>query len=196
MLNVEVLQQLQAVWEAGEEHDRQEMAHEERWRMITPDTGKFLYQLARAGAARRIVEIGTSCGYSTLWLALAAKVGQGHVTSLDVSQERQAQAAANLQAFGLDPLVSLQCTEARGWLAALEASPVDFLFLDADRSRYIELWPQIQRVLRPGGVVVMDNALSHPEECAPFIAEVQATDGYVAATYAIGKGQFVILKDE
>ena len=70
------------------------------------------------------------------------------------------------------------------------------MFLDADRGRYTDLWQQIQRVLRPGGLVVMDNALSHPEECAPFIEQVHATEGYLAQTYPIGKGQFVILKDQ
>lgn len=196
MLNGEILQQLQTLWVQGEAHDQQAASRDEKWLMITPDTGKFLYQLARAGAARRIVEIGTSSGYSTLWLALAAKAGQGHVTSLDTSDNKLQLAQNNLQAFGLEPLVSLQCVEAGSWLSALEASPVDFLFLDADRSRYTDLWHQIKRVLRPGGVLVMDNALSHPDECAPFIQQVLATDGYLAETYPIGKGQFVILKDE
>jgi len=196
MLNSEILQQLQALWQQGEEHDQSAMEHSDKWLMITPDTGKFLYQLVRASAARRIVEIGTSSGYSTLWLALAAKAGQGHVTSLDTSAEKQQQAQANLQGFGVEHLVNLQCAEAGKWLAALEASPVDFLFLDADRGRYTDLWQQIQRVLRPGGLVVMDNALSHPEECAPFIEQVHATEGYLAQTYPIGKGQFVILKDQ
>jgi predicted O-methyltransferase YrrM len=196
MLNSDILQQLHTIWQQGEAHDQQAATHADKWLMITPDTGTFLYQLARAGAARRIVEIGTSSGYSTLWLALAAKAGQGHVTSLDTSDDKLQLARANLERFGVEPLVSLQCVEAGHWLSALEASPVDFLFLDADRSRYADLWHQIQRVVRPGGIIVMDNALSHPDECAAFIALVQQTEGYLAQTYPIGKGQFVILKDE
>jgi predicted O-methyltransferase YrrM len=196
MLSSSLLQQLHQAWLDGEEHDRQITDRAERWSMITPDTGKFLYQLARAGAARRIVEIGTACGYSTIWLALAAKISQGHVTSLDISDNKLALATEHLQAFGVEHLVSLQRADAARWLSALEASPVDFMFLDADRSRYTDLWRQIRRVLRPGGVVVVDNALSHPDECAPFIEQVLSTDGYVAESYPIGKGLFVILKDE
>ncbi len=51
------------------------------------------------------------------------------------------------------------------------------------------------RVLRPGGMLVMDNAQSHQDECRDFVGQVLATDGYLAETYTIGKGQFVILKD-
>lgn len=196
MLNQQILQQLQSIWQQGEAHDQACAAHADKWLMVTPDTGTFLYQLVRASGARRIVEIGTSSGYSTLWLALAAKANQGHVTTLDKSDDRQQQALTRLQEFGVDHLVTLDCVDADAWLAAFEASPVDFLFLDADRSRYPELWRQIDRVLRPGGLVVMDNALSHAAECAPFIAQVSASDGYLAQTYPIGKGQFVILKDQ
>jgi len=196
MLSSTLLQQLHQAWLEGEDHDRQISDPADKWAMITPDTGKFLYQLARAGAARRIVEIGTASGYSTIWLALAAKISQGHVTSLDISDRQQELARSHLCRFELEHLVSLQNADAARWLSALEASPVDFMFLDADRSRYTDLWRQIRRVLRPGGVVVVDNALSHPDECAPFIEQVLATDAYVAESYPIGKGLFVILKDE
>ena len=196
MLQNDTLEQLRVLWQEGEARDANLTSASARWRMIAPDAGKFLYQLARAAGARRIVEIGTASGYSTLWLALAAQSNQGKVTSLDNTGDFRAVAESRLAAFGLAHLVRLETVEAAAWLSALEAGPVDFLFLDADRSSYPALWPQICRVLRPGGLLVMDNALSHPQECAPFIEQVLATDGYLAETYPIGKGQFVILKDE
>lgn len=195
MLDNQTLQALQALWEKGSAHDGQCTDHAERWLMVTPDTGRFLYQLVRASGARRVVEIGTACGFSTVWLALAARANQGRVTSIDFSADKQPRAIENLEAFGVSQHVTLECFDAGEWLTALEASPVDFLFLDADRTRYRDLWKQICRVLRPGGLVVMDNAGSHAAECAPFIAQVLETPGYLAQTYSIGKGQFVILKD-
>jgi len=196
MLSSNTLQILQQVWEQGEQHDQQTPVHHDKWRNITPDTGRFLYQLLRASSARRILEIGTSNGYSTMWLGLAAGQGQGHVSSLDISADKQQQALSNLRLINVENQVSLLHGDAGDWLRALEASPIDFLFLDADRGQYVDWWPSIQRVLRPGGLVVMDNALSHVAECAPFVGLVLATPGYLAETYPIGKGQFVILKDE
>lgn len=196
MLDKNLREQLRAIWVQGEAQDAHVDEAAARWRMLAPEAGLFLYQLARAAGARRIVEIGTASGYSTLWLALAARSNQGKVTSLDASDTFRTVAEARLQQFGLAHLVRLEVAEAGHWLSALEAGPVDFLFLDADRACYPALWPQICRVLRPGGVLVMDNALSHADECAPFIAQVLATEGYLAETYPIGKGQFVILKDE
>lgn len=194
MLDSQISQQLQMVWEAGAQHDLRMVEHQDQWLNITPDTGKFLYQIVRASGARRLLEIGTSNGYSTMWLALAS--GLGHLTSIDISADRQRLALENLQSINAENEVSLICAEAGTWLNALETSPVDFLFLDSDRTAYVSWWGSIQRVLRPGGLVVMDNALSHADECAAFIAEVQATDGYLAETYPIGKGLFIILKDE
>jgi predicted O-methyltransferase YrrM len=196
MLDDKILQQMQAIWDDGQQHDRQTTEYHDQWLNIPPETGKFLYQLVRSSAARRILEIGTANGYSTLWLALAAKASQGHVTSLDRSPDKQKIAFSNLQKIEGEALVSLLSVDAGQWLDELEASPVDFLFLDADRSRYVQWWPSIQRVLRPGGLVVMDNALSHETECTQFIEQVLATEGYLAETYSIGKGLFVILKDE
>jgi predicted O-methyltransferase YrrM len=195
MLNDAMLQTLQTLWEQGVQHDLQS-GRQEQWHNITPDSGRFLYQMVRSSAARRILEVGTSNGFSTLWLALAARPLQGLVTSLDISAARQQHALSNLQSVGVESLVALRCADAGIWLQELEASPLDFLFLDADRSRYLDWWTSIQRVLRPGGLVVMDNALSHAQECAPFMQQVMATEGYLAQTYPIGNGLFVILKDE
>ncbi|GGY22568.1 O-methyltransferase [Paludibacterium paludis] len=187
---------LEALHEEGERFDREAPAGATTRRNITFQTGQFLYQLVKSSAARRIVEVGTSNGCSTLWLALAARTNQGHVTTIDISAQAQEAALGNLDALGLGPMATLVCQDAGEWLAAQESSPVDFLFLDADRGHYPAYWPHISRMLRPGGLVVMDNALSHESECRPFVEMVRATPGWFFATYPVGKGQFVILKDE
>jgi predicted O-methyltransferase YrrM len=117
------------------------------------------------------------------------------VLTVDSSAHKTALARATLDAFGLHDVVSLRTGDAFSLLADANDESVDLLFLDADRARYQGYWPEITRILAPGGLVVMDNALSHAAECADFIAAVLATHGYLAETYPIGKGQFVILKD-
>jgi len=195
MLTSQLLADLQALWTEGEQHDAVTQERRERRLNITPDTGRFLYQLARSSQARRIVEIGTSNGFSTVWLALAARANQGRVQTLDILAEKQSQAAANLARFGLSEQVELTCTDALAWLSVAPLYSADLVFLDAERTLYPAYWPHLQRILAPGALLVMDNALSHPAECQPFVSEVLATPGYLAETYAIGKGQLVILKD-
>jgi len=195
MLTTEVFNKLQSIWEQGEHHDAVITERAQKNLFITPDTGRFLYQLLRHANPRRVLEIGTSNGYSTLWLALALRDRAGMITSLDILPAKQQQAAAHLQEFALDHKVQLRCEDAGDYLLAEADSGIDLVFLDADRSRYAGYWPALCRVLRPGGLIVVDNVLSHPTECVEFIRLVLATEGYLAETYQIGKGQFVIVKD-
>ncbi len=195
MLKKDWLDALQAIWEEGERQDAVATERSRKNLFITPDTGRFLYQLVRSKNPAQVLEIGTSNGYSTLWLALALRDQPGLITSLDILAAKQAQASANLERFGLAGKVSLELTDAGDWLRAAPDASIDLVFLDADRSRYAEYWPDLQRVLRKGGLIVVDNVLSHADECAEFIGQVLATNGYLAETYPIGKGQFVIVKD-
>ncbi|RQO78257.1 methyltransferase [Aquitalea sp. FJL05] len=195
MLTSQVLTRLQAIWEQGERHDAATGERAQKNLFITPDTGRFLYQLLRHANPRQVLEIGTSNGYSTLWLALALRDRAGSITSLDILPAKQQQAAAHLQDFALTHKATLRCEDAGAYLSAQADSSVDMVFLDADRSCYAAYWPALCRVLRPGGLIVVDNVLSHAAECADFIRLVLATEGYLAETYQIGKGQFVIVKD-
>lgn len=195
MLDQDVARKLQALWEEGEQHDALCSVRAEKCLNITMDTGRFLYQLARFSGSRRILEIGTSNGFSTIWLALAAQANGGKVISLDVLATKQQRARENLAGFGVESMVELVLADAAAWLTEAPPASVDLLFLDAERSHYPGYWADIQRVLWPGGLVVMDNAQSHQDECRDFVGQVLATDGYLAETYTIGKGQFVILKD-
>jgi len=195
MLSSALFDRLQAIWEQGEHHDEQTTERALKNLFITPDTGRFLYQLLRHANPRQVLEIGTSNGYSTLWLALALRDRAGRICSLDILPAKQQQAARHLQDFSLHHKVDLHCLDAAAYLQTAAAGSVDVVFLDADRSRYVDYWPDLGRILRQGGLIVVDNVLSHAGECADFIRLVLATEGYLAETYQIGKGQFVIVKD-
>ena len=180
----------------GDENDRTQTARARRMLNITPDTGAFLDVLVRATGARRVLEIGTSNGYSTLWLARAAQAGGGRVTSVEMAADKFAMATANLARAGLDGAVTLIHADAGAVLAESAYAAWDFIFLDSERSSYARWWPQLARVLAPRGLLVVDNAISHAEEMTAFIAQVEASAGFSTALAPVGKGEFMAVKGD
>lgn len=158
---------------------------------ITRDTGEFLAVLVRAMNARRVLEIGTSNGYSTLWLALAAKAIDGHVTTVELSDFKLGLAARNFAQSGLAAFITQVHGEAGAVLRGSPESSFDLVFLDSERAEYLGWWPDIRRVLRKGGLLVVDNATSHSAEMAPFVALVAADTDFATCTVPVGNGEFL-----
>ena len=179
---------------AAERHDAAQADRLDRWRVLEPEAGRLLWFLAQAVAAREIVEIGTSRGVSTLWLADAARATGGRLLSVDVNGEAQRDAAGTLVAAGLADRVDFRCADGRTVLAGLADGSVDLLFLDAERTEYPAWWPHPVRVLRAGGVLMADNALSHPEEIAPLRELVERDPALTSTTIGVGKGELVVLR--
>jgi predicted O-methyltransferase YrrM len=161
---------------------------------ITRDTGEFLAVLVRATVARRVLEIGTSNGYSTLWLASAAQAIGGSVTTIEFSEYKIALAKKNFARSGLASFITSLQDDAGRVLERSTDSAVDFIFLDSERPEYPGWWPNIRRVLRPGGLLVVDNATSHPQEMAPFVALVQDDASFTTSLVPVGNGEFMAVK--
>jgi predicted O-methyltransferase YrrM len=178
----------------GANNDARAGARHEKMLNITSETGELLAILVQAAKARRVLEIGTSNGYSTLWLAEAVKAISGSVVTVEVSVAKAEMARGNLERSGLSPWVRQEVMEAGQLLSQQPPSNFDLLFLDADREQYLAWWPSIQRVLAPGGLLVVDNAVSHAAELEGFVAEVRATPGWRSLVAPIGNGEFVALK--
>lgn len=178
----------------GKANDSSTDARPRRMLNITRDTGEFLSVLVRATAARRILEIGTSNGYSTLWLAEAARATGGAVTTVESSEYKRGLAAANFARCGLASFITLVHDEAGRVLQRSAQGAFDFVFLDSERSEYAGWWPQLRRVLRPGGLLVVDNAISHVEQMAPLVALVQADPLFATSLVPVGNGEFLAVK--
>ena len=178
----------------GIDNDEVATGRSDRLLNITQETGVFLNLIIHALRAKSILEIGTSDGYSTLWLAHAARATGGRVSTVEHRPERAGLASVNFRRSGLAPQIDLHVGEAGSYLAELPNASVDFLFLDAERHEYPGLWPDLQRVLAPNGLMVVDNAVSHEAEMAPFVAQVKATAGYLTSLVPVGKGELLILK--
>ncbi len=178
----------------GRDNDRATAERPRKMLNITRDTGEFLGVLVRAMLARRVLEIGTSNGYSTLWLASAAQDIGGSVTTVEKSQYKIDLAAKNFARSGLTSSIS-QVHDDAGHL--LEGSPdgdFDLIFLDSERPEYSGWWPNLRRVLRPGGLLVVDNATSHPAEVASFVAVVKADPEFVTSLVPVGNGEFLAVR--
>jgi predicted O-methyltransferase YrrM len=176
--------------------DKDELAADRSDRLlnITQDTGVFLNLIVQAVGAKRILEIGTSDGYSTLWLASGARSTGGRVRTVEHRQQRAEMASLNFRRSGLAPLIDMYVGEAGRYLARQADASVDFLFLDAERREYPTFWPDLQRVLIPNGLMIVDNAISHEAELAPFVELIRATPGYLTSIVPVGKGELMVLK--
>lgn len=186
-----LLQELEAF---SRSHDRKTADHSAKMLNITRDTGEFLSVLARATGARRVLELGTSNGYSTLWLASAARANGGTVTTVELSDFKVGLALSNFAKSSLASSIALLHEDAGGVFARSAADSFDFVFLDTDRSRYVGWWPDLKRVLRPGGMLVVDNATTHPHELAAFIDLINADSTFVSCLVPIGNGEFIAVK--
>jgi len=178
----------------GEVNDSATAERPRRMLNITRDTGEFLSVLVRATSARRVLEIGTSNGYSTLWLAHAARATGGAVTTVELSDYKAGLARQTFSRSGLAASITLVHDDASQVLERAADASFDLIFLDAERPAYPGWWPHLKRVLRPGGLLVVDNATSHPEQMAPLVALVKADADFTTSLVPIGNGEFLAVK--
>jgi predicted O-methyltransferase YrrM len=124
---------------------------------VSPAQGKLLHLFARMVGARRILEIGTLGGYSTIWLARALPEG-GRLVTLEAEPRHAEVARSNLERAGLGALVDLRLGPALASLPSLQA-PFDFVFIDADKANNAAYLDWAVRLARPGAAIVCDNVV-------------------------------------
>ena len=143
---------------------------------VSAQQGKFLCLLAGAIGARRILEIGTLGGYSTIWLARGAG-SQGRVVTLEYEPKHAEVARANLQRAGVADRVEVIVGAALETLPTLTGDPFDLVFIDADKENYAGYLEWAVRLARPGSVLVLDNVVREGR-----ILEPESDDANVQAT--------------
>jgi predicted O-methyltransferase YrrM len=188
-MNQQLSKFLEDLYANGVAHDRSQPDRLLKRRNLEPDTAGLLSLIVRIAGARAVVEIGTSNGYSTIWLADAVGDTGGAVVSVDTASLDEARnnlVSADAIQPGLATRVEFREEDGGACLARLADESVDLLFLDAERVEYPNWWPHPARVLRRGGVLAIDNVLSHGDEVAPFLKLLDRD--FVGTTVAVGKG--------
>ncbi len=149
---------------------------------VSRETGLLLYMLARSGGARTIVEFGTSFGISTLYLAAALRDnGGGVLITSEFEPSKVARARGNLTAGGLIDLVEIREGDALQTLSVDLPEAIDLVLLDGAKALYPEILSLVESRLRPGAVIVADNADYSPE----YLARVRSPEsGYLSTPFA------------
>jgi len=181
------------ILEASQAHDAVQADRLLRFRNVEPETAELLALLIRSTRARRILEIGTSNGYSTLWLADAAEATEGTLVSVEIDPDRSELARANLSRAGL--AAELRTEDAAQTLQRASDGCWDFVFLDAERPAYVSYWPHLLRTLRPaGGLLAIDNVLSHAEEVEDVTRLIDAEPSVDSVLVPIGDGLRLVVR--
>jgi predicted O-methyltransferase YrrM len=160
---------------------------------ITPATGELLRMLVVGGGMRRVLELGTSNGYSTIWLADGCRAIGGRVVTYEASPAKHGQARENLRKAGLEDWVDARLGEIGAALPGLR--DFDLVFLDTERSSYVGWWPELRRAVRVGGLLVVDNATSHEAEMRPFVEVLAQERDYTGVLVPVGNGELFALRE-
>lgn len=163
-----------------------DLPSEQRSLAVGPESGRLLFALVAPNAGCEVLEIGASRGYSTIWLATAARILGGRVVSLEQDAAKIGAWRRNIADAGLEEWTELVEGDALQTLAALEDG-FDVVFIDAWKDDYEELFRLARERLEPGGVIVADNVTSH--EALAAYAEARQTDPtLVSVTVPVGNG--------
>ncbi len=136
---------------------------------VAPNQGKLLLLLAQAMGAKRILEVGTLGGYSTIWLARALPAG-GHLITLEADPKHAEVAQANIASAGLAAVVEVRlglAGESLPQLVAEKSGPFDLIFIDADKEGYPEYFEWALKLSRKGTLIIADNIVRHGEVANP-----------------------------
>jgi len=186
MLQMKRLEQLDA-------QDRQDGTPRlQRLRQIPPETGRFLALLAANVPAGAMLEIGTSAGYSTLWLSLAAKATGRKIITFEILAEKVRLAQEIFRVAGVEDVIELVAGDAREHLA--DYREIAFCFLDAEKEIYQACYDAVVPNLVSGGYLIADNAINHQETLAPMLDNALCDQRVAAMVAPVGKGLLICRK--
>jgi len=160
-----------------------------RLREVPEEVGRFLAILAAGAPEGRWVEIGTSAGYSTLWLALAAREAGRRVTTFEILEWKVRLARETFALAQVEDVVELVHADVRDGLAGVDG--ISFAFLDSEKEDYAELYELVVPKLVSGGLLVADNVSDFPDEVRPMLDRALADERVDAVVVPFLTGQLL-----
>jgi predicted O-methyltransferase YrrM len=197
-----------------ERDDKVEVAPDQQMLAITVDTGMFFSILLKAVKARRILEVGTSAGYSTIWFADAlmatassknasssrSSSNKPHLITIEENGNKVKRARKNFQQAGVDDFIELLQGSALDVLGGIKKKDYfDFVFLDADKENLVRYLDLVLPMIRVGGIVAADNML-YPEQYRPwmkkYVRHIRSKPNLQTVTLPIGMGEEITIRIE
>jgi caffeoyl-CoA O-methyltransferase len=156
---------------------------------VPAQDGKALHLLTEAAGAKNMVEIGTSTGYSGLWLCRTLLNTHGHLTTFEISHERATSAREHFKEAGVDAMVTIVEGDAHEQITKLK-DPIDVAFIDADKTGYVDYLNKLLPLIRPGGLILAHNTDMVPD----YMKAVTTNPGLDTIVYTEGAGLGITLK--
>jgi len=188
--------------EKWEQENPDQIPHSEKVLAIGRNTGIFYNILLKSIKAKNVLEIGTSIGYSTLWFADALSKNNGKIITIDQDSKKIDRAKKNFVEAGVNDIIEIHHGDALQIISSIKENPqaeelFDFIFIDADKERYIEYFDAVLPLLKKGGLIGADNIL-FPERfqkfTKPYIDHVRKNDLIKSVTIPIDNGEELSLK--
>ena len=151
----------------------EQMCHDEYSALLSvpPEDGRVLRLLTEAMDAKHVVEIGTSNGYASIWFCLALRTTEGTLTTFEIDPNRVSLARENFKKAGVDKLVTIIEGDAHEKVMELK-EPIDILFIDADKSGYLDYLNKLLPLVRPGGLILAHNTTDVAERMQDYLEAI------------------------
>jgi|SRR5690554_2378921 len=176
-----------------DERDRKDgTSRLQRLRQIPPETGKFIALTASNCPEGEFIEIGTSAGYSSLWISLACMERNTKLKTYEILQEKVKMAKETFDQAGINNYIDLIAGDAIEHLEKI--NNISFVFLDAEKEIYEKCYELIIPRMVSGGILIADNAINHYDTLEPMIKKTLNDKRVDALVVPIGKGELVCRK--
>lgn len=174
--------------------EKLEETSEEFWN-ISHQTGNFISMLIKSAGIKNVLELGTSNGYSALWIADALKTTKGHLTTVEFWEKRQCLAREYINKCGLSEYVTFKIGQAIDVIRnELQNERYDLVFMDANKGEYLSLYQEFKDLVSKGGIILADNVTSHAKKVAPFLEAITNDSEYQAQVLDLPDGLLMAYK--